>query len=49
MRNTKSNDLEMHVIKRNGKKEIISFDIQSKKKNFHLKVYLFLNKKKRNY
>ena len=26
MRNNKSNDLEMHVIKRNGKKEVISFD-----------------------
>jgi ribonucleotide reductase alpha subunit len=46
MRNTKSNDLEMHVIKRNGKKEIISFDkilkrIKSLGKHFNLQHIIF--------
>lgn len=46
MRNTKSNDLEMHVIKRNGKKEVISFDkilkrIKSLGKNFNLQHIIF--------
>jgi len=46
MRNTKSNDLEMHVIKRNGKKEVISFDkilkrIKSLGKHFNLQHIIF--------
>jgi len=46
MRNTKSSDLEMHVIKRNGKKEIISFDkilkrIKSLGKHFNLQHIIF--------
>ena len=46
MRNTKSSDLEMHVIKRNGKKEIISFDkilkrIKSLGKHFNLQNIIF--------
>jgi len=46
MRNTKSSDLEMHVIKRNGKKEVISFDkilkrIKSLGKHFNLQHIIF--------
>lgn len=46
MRNNKSNDLEMHVIKRNGKKEVISFDkilkrIKSLGKHFNLQHIIF--------
>ena len=46
MRNSKSNDLEMHVIKRNGKKEVISFDkilkrIKSLGKHFNLQHIIF--------
>jgi ribonucleotide reductase alpha subunit len=46
MRNSKSNDLEMHVIKRNGKKEAISFDkilkrIKSLGKKFNLQHIIF--------
>ena len=46
MRNSKSIDLEMHVIKRNGKKEAISFDkilkrIKSLGKKFNLQHIIF--------
>ena len=46
MRNNKSSDLEMHVIKRNGKKEVISFDkilkrIKSLGKHFNLQHIIF--------
>ena len=46
MRNNKSNDLDMHVIKRNGKKEVISFDkilkrIKSLGKEFNLQNIIY--------
>ena len=46
MRNNKNNDLDMHVIKRNGKKEIISFDkilkrIRSLGKQFNLQNIIY--------
>ena len=42
----RKNDLEMHVIKRNGKKEVISFDkilkrIKSLGKHFNLQHIIF--------
>jgi ribonucleotide reductase alpha subunit len=46
MRNTKSNDLDMYVLKRNGKREAISFDkilkrIKSLGKHFNLQNIIF--------
>jgi ribonucleotide reductase alpha subunit len=46
MRNTKSNDLDMYVLKRNGKREAISFDkilkrIKSLGKHFNLQHIIF--------
>ena len=46
MRNTKTNDLDMYVLKRNGKREAISFDkilkrIRSLGKHFNLQHIIF--------
>ena len=46
MKNNKSNDIDMHVIKRNGKKEIISFDkilkrIKAVGKHFNLQNIIY--------
>ena len=46
MRNTKTNDLDMYVLKRNGKREAISFDkilkrIKSLGKHFNLQHIIF--------